>query len=148
MSFLVLYGFLRLHLQAALVGRPGCQEVPAQRHQRSIERVVDHMVKASKVSHKTTAPTPGASHKGYLFATSSRILSVANPKSLSPRLEPPLFSRTTARCLGSSANSKELAGIRYAHQATIGFSAARTVASRWSREDSETTFDPAPTGQF
>jgi len=39
MSFLVLYGFLRLHLQSALVGQPGCQEVPAQRRQRSNERV-------------------------------------------------------------------------------------------------------------
>lgn len=40
MSFLVLYGFLRLHLQSALVGQPGCQEVPAQRRQRSNERVL------------------------------------------------------------------------------------------------------------
>jgi hypothetical protein len=40
MSFLVLYGFSPLHLQSALVGQPGCQEVPAQRRQRSNERVV------------------------------------------------------------------------------------------------------------
>ncbi len=35
-------GFSRLHLQSALVGQPGCQEVPAQRRQRSNERVVAH----------------------------------------------------------------------------------------------------------
>ena len=42
MSFLALYGFLRLPLQSALAGQPGCQEVPPQRRQRSNERVVDN----------------------------------------------------------------------------------------------------------
>lgn len=39
MSFLVSYGFFRLHLQSALVGQPGCQGVPAQHRQRSNERL-------------------------------------------------------------------------------------------------------------
>ena len=42
MSFLVLYGFLQLHLQSALVGQLGCQEAPAQRRQRSNEQVVGY----------------------------------------------------------------------------------------------------------
>jgi len=33
-------------------------------------------------------------------------------------------------------------------QAIIGFFAAPTVASPWTQVDSETTFGPAPTGQF
>jgi len=37
MSFLVLYGFLQLHLQSALVGQRGCQEVPAQRSRGPLE---------------------------------------------------------------------------------------------------------------